>query len=349
MQGLDSVGILSMGVWLPSEYEDAKSISSKSGIPEHIISEKMGIKRKCRATGSDKINPSQMAINAASRALEGIDPKSIDLIIWTGSEYKDFNVWSAGIYVQKELGLTNAFAFDLSARCSSNVVALGVAKSLLQTNKDFKRALLVGGHRTGDLVNYKDESSRFLYNLADGGSAIVLEKGEINPILESSVITDGDFSLDVIIPVGGTNQPFNPENSETGYHLTCPDIIGMRERLADRSIENFLKVIRKAATRSFPSQPIDYLSLLHMKKSAHDAIVENLELKESQSIYLENYGHFGAPDQVVSLGLAEKNKILKIGDHIVLASAGIGYTWSAVSIRYDKKIFNTNAIEDLKY
>ncbi len=349
MEDLESVGVLSMGVWLPSEFEDAESIASKSGIPKHVISEKMGIKRKCRALLNDKIDPSLMAIKAATRALEGIDPLSIDLIIWTGSEYKDFNVWSAGIYVQRELGLKNAFAFDLSARCSSNVVALGVAKSLLQTNKNYKRALLVGGHRTGDLVNYQDESSRFLYNLADGGSAIVIEKSEINPILNSSIITDGDFSLDVIIPTGGTVNPFSKGHESSDYHLTCPDITGMRERLASRSIENFLKVIKTAATTSMPSRPIDYLSLLHMKKSAHEAILENLELSIEQSIYLENYGHFGAPDQVVSLGLAEREKILKKGDHISLASAGIGYTWSAISIRYDKEIFNTNAIKDLKY
>jgi 3-oxoacyl-[acyl-carrier-protein] synthase-3 len=349
VENLESVGVLSMGVWLPSECEDARSIAQSSGIPENVISSKMGIKRKCRAVLKDKIDPSMMAIKAATRALEGIDPLSIDLIIWTGSEYKDFNVWSAGIYVQRELGLKNAFAFDLSARCSSNVVALGVAKSLLQTNQNYKRALLVGGHRTGDLVNYQDKSSRFLYNLADGGSAIVIEKSETNPILNSSVITDGDFSLDVIIPMGGTRKPFKENHKESDYHLTCPDIEGMRERLASRSIENFLKVIKSAASTSMPSRPIDYLSLLHMKKSAHDSILENLELTLEQSIYLENYGHFGAPDQVVSLGLAERDSVLKKGDHIVLASAGIGYTWSAISLRYDKEIFNNNAIKDLKY
>lgn len=346
---LESIGILSMGVWLPREFEDSSSISERSGIPEAVIASKMGIKRKCRAIGEDKIDPSLMAINAGKRALEGIDPKSIDILIWTGSEHKDFNVWSAGIYVQNQLGLTNAFAFDLSARCSSNVVALSVAKSLLQTNKNFKRALLVGGHRTGDLVNYKDESSRFLYNLADGGSAIVLEKTETNPILESKIITDGDFSLDVVIPQGGTNKKFDTPEFNKGYFLTCPDIVGMRERLADRSIENFIKVIKSAATNSFPSRPIDYLSLLHMKKSAHNAILENLELRDDQSVYLENYGHFGAPDQVVSLGLAQKKNLLKKGDHIVLASAGIGYTWSAVSIRFDKDIFNDNGLNDLIY
>jgi len=343
------VGITSMGVWLPSEYEDAQKISDLSNIPLEVIKEKMGIARKCRATGVDDFNPSEMAIRAANRALEGIDRDSIDMLIWTGSEYKDYPVWSAGIYVQEKLGLKNAFSFDASARCSSNVLGIKLAKSLMQTDKKINKVLLCGGHKTGELVDYQDPSSRFLYNLADGGSAIVLEKTEVNEVLETSIITDGSFSRDVIIKNGGTVNPVSPSQNNQKQSLTCPDIIGMRERLAEKSLDNFIKVIKEAASSSMPERPIDYLSLLHMKKSAHDAILGPLELQPEQSIYLSNYGHFGAPDQVVSLGLAEKNNLLNCGDHVVLASAGIGYTWSAVSVRWNKSIFSKLGLNDLKY
>lgn len=332
-----NISLKKMAVWLPETFEDANYISKQSGIPEDVIKEKMGIIRKCRALNNEQ--PSEMAINAAKSVLEGIDPNSIDLIIWTGSEYKDYNVWSAGIYVQEQLKLKNAWAFDMAARCSTNVVGIKIAKSIMQTHSNIKRVLLCGGHKTGDLVNYKDKTSRFLYNLSDGGSAILLEVGDENPILESSVITDGSFSLDVIIPAGGTKLSWRNYPDQFQSYLTCPDIIGMRERLAEKSLQNFIKVIKDAAVSSMPSRPIDYLSLLHMKKSAHDAIVNELELKAEQSIYLENYGHFGAPDQVLSLGLAERKGLLNPGDHVVLASAGIGYTWSALSLQWNQNCF----------
>lgn len=327
------ISLSKTAVWIPQSFEDSNFIAEKSGIPEFVVREKMGIKKKCRA--QKKMNTSQMAVNAAREVLKEIDPKSIDLIIWTGSEFKDHPVWSAGIFVQEELGCTNAWAFDLSSRCSSNVVGIKVAKSMMLQDSNLKRVLLCGGHKTGDLVNYQDESSRFLYNLSDGGAAILLERGEKNPILESSVITDGAFSKDVIIPAGGTAMPWSEKAED--YCLTCPDINGMRERLADRSLDNFMSVIKKAAVLSFPDKPIDYLALLHMKRSAHDELLKRLELKVEQSIYLDEYGHFGAPDQVLSLGLAEKH--LTSGSHVVLASAGIGYTWSALSLRWDEKTF----------
>lgn len=344
---MSSINLKRTAVWLPETYEDSQYIADQSGIPKDVIEKKMGIIKKCRAPLD--CHPSQMAVNAAKRVLEGIDPNSIDLVIWTGSEYKDYHVWSAGIFVQRELGLKKAWAFDMAARCSSNVVGLKIAKNMMMADKKINRVLLCGGHRTGDLVNYKDETSRFLYNLSDGGAAILVERSDVecNPILESSIITDGDFSLDVIIPGGGTKKRSRDGLGEFDTYLTCPDIQGMRERLADRSIENFLHVIRESASDSSKAcggKPIDYLSLLHMKKSAHDAILEGMELRQEQSIYLDQYGHFGAPDQVLSLGLAERRGLLKKGDHVSLASAGIGYTWSAISVRWDEPTFNQEAL-----
>ncbi|MCB1044183.1 MAG: 3-oxoacyl-ACP synthase [Acidobacteria bacterium] len=326
------IGITASAVWLPHGREDAAFVARQTGIPQSVVAEKMGLVEKCRA--HPDVHPSMMAIEAARAVLKDTDPESVDLLIWTGSEYKDFPVWSAGIFVQHQLGLTKAWAFDLAARCSSNVVGLRVAKDLMLARPEIRRTLLCGGHRTGDLVNYQDPDARFLFNLSDGGSALLLERDAGNPLLESSVITDGAFSLDVIIPAGGTRNPNrNPLDTNDTY-LRVPDVVGMRGRLADRSIENFLRVIRQSSA----GKAIDFLALVHLKRSAHDAILEALGLGAQQSIYLDHYGHFGAPDQVLSMGLAETGQ-LTAGDHVVLASAGIGYTWSAISLEWRQPTF----------
>ncbi len=342
----NKIGIKSMAVWLPPEFETGEDIAIKANLPLHVVKDKMGIVRKCRATS--EMHPSMMAVEAAKKALYGIDPLSVDMVIWTGSEYKDHIVWSAGIFVQRELGLKNAFAFDIGARCSNKILGLVIAKSMMESNPHLNRVLLAGGHKTGDLVNYNDPSSRFLYNLADGGSAILLERGAKNELLSSSIVTDGDFSLDVIVPAGGTRLPLRSNPRQEDTYLQVPDVEGMRQRLEKSSIQNFLKVIKDASSRSM-NKPIDYLALLHMKKSAHDEIVKLCELKDEQSIYLNHFGHFGAPDQVLSVGLAERQNRLKIGDHVCLASAGIGYTWSAISFRYEVPTFNQNLHSDLDY
>lgn len=337
----DNISLSRIAVWLPDEGEDAAFIHAQSGVPEEILKTKMGIVRKCRAP--QEMHPSMMAIAAARKVLVDLDPDSVDLVVWTGSDFKDYPVWTAAVYVQEQLGLRKAWAFDVAARCSTNVVGLKVVRDMMKADPRIKRALLCGGHRTGDLVNYKDQNARFLYSLSDGGSAILLERGDENPLLDASILTDGSFSEDVILPAGGTRHRIRESVKHEYTYLNVPDIVGMRERLADRSIDNFTHVVKDARERSGLGE-IDYLALLHLKRSAHDAILAAVDVPQERSIYMDHFGHFGAPDQVVSLGLAERYGKVKAGDHVVLASAGIGYCWSAISMRWDRPTYINNDI-----
>jgi 3-oxoacyl-[acyl-carrier-protein] synthase III len=343
---MHTIRLVRAAVSLAPGTEDAASIAQASGLPLTVVSEKMGIKSKRRADAD--LHPSQMAVDAGRLALDDIDPLSVDAVIWTGSEYKDHIVWTAAIHVQRELGLKNAYAFDLSARCSTGILGMKVAASMMQTDPALKRVLLVGGHKTGDLVNYQDPNTRFLYNLADGGSAMLLERDDApsarGAVLEgSSVITDGAFSMDVVLPAGGTRVPTRAPDNAARTYLTVPDPEGMKQRLDAVSLQNFLTVIRRAAGE----KPIDYLALLHMKRSAHDAILKELGLSQEQSIYLDTYGHFGSPDQVLSLGLAEQRGLLKPGARVVMASAGLGYMWAAIALEWHKPTFGAAALRAL--
>lgn len=340
------IRLVRAAVSLAPDVEEATSIAAQSGLPLAVVVDKMGIKRKRRAR--PELHPSEMAVRAGRLALQDIDPHSIDVVMWTGSEYKDHVVWTAAIHVQRELGLSKAWAFDVSARCSTGILALKLAASLMQTDANVRRVLLVGGHRTGDLVDYRDPNTRFLYNLSDGGSAMLLERTSEHDtrgaeLLDTAVITDGAFSMDVVLPAGGTRVPARDPSSASRTFLTVPDPEGMKQRLDAVSLKNFLEVIHRAAG----ARTIDYLALLHMKRSAHDAILKELDVGAERSIYLDEYGHFGTPDQVLSLGLAEQRGLLKPGHVVVLASAGLGYMWAAASLRWGSATFTPSGLAEL--
>ena len=57
-------------------------------------------------------------------------------------------------------------------------------------------------------------------------------------------------------------------------------------------------------------------------------------MSEDQTIYLENYGHLGQIDQILSLQLALDQGKVKEGDIVVMIAAGIGYTWAANVIQW---------------
>jgi 3-oxoacyl-[acyl-carrier-protein] synthase-3 len=83
-------------------------------------------------------------------------------------------------------------------------------------------------------------------------------------------------------------------------------------------------------------EDIDYLDILHIKRSGHLGMLQDLGLTEDQTIYLENYGHIGQIDQILSLELALKEGKVKDGDVVCMIAAGIGYVWSANIIKWGK-------------
>ncbi|HLY30409.1 MAG TPA: 3-oxoacyl-ACP synthase, partial [Ktedonobacterales bacterium] len=300
------IGLIALATYLPETTQDSAFIAEHSGLPEVVVREKLGIHAKRRASHEDQT--SVMAVRAARVALDraAVAPEEIDLILYSGSMHKDFYVWSAANRIQYLLGASNAWAFELAALCTTNVLALKVARDLMSADERLRTLLICGGHRTADLINLRDHTARFLFNLSDGGSAMVLRRGATqNRVLESSFITDGSLSEDVTIPAGGTRLPTSAETLAQGQHtFHVSDPAHLKAGLDDISEQHFVQVVREAVKRSgYDVEDIAFLAINHMKPSMHRSILARLGLREEQSLYLADYGHIGAPDQVLAVEL----------------------------------------------
>ncbi len=334
---VEPIGVMALATYLPENIQDSAFIAQQSGLPEEIVRQKLGIFAKPRASAADQT--SVMAVRAATMALDraGVAPAEIDLILYSGSMHKDFYVWSAANRIQYLLGATNAWAFEVAALCTTNVLAIKVARDLMRSDPRLRTVLICGGHRTADLINYRDHSARFLFSLSDGGSAMVLRRGHpANHILEAAFITDGSLSEDVIIPAGGTRLPASAVTLAQGLHtFHVADPGHLKTGLDSFSERHFVAVVRQAVEQSgLSTGDIAFLAINHMKPSMHRSILATLGLREDQSIYLADYGHIGAPDQVLSVELALARGRLHTGDLAVMASAGLGFTWGAVALRW---------------
>ncbi|WP_332648934.1 3-oxoacyl-ACP synthase [Lysinibacillus sp. 54212] len=335
-----NIGILSTGVYLPDLRLTAEEISAQSNIPVDVIQTKMGLLEKPIPAEHD--HTVQMGIWAAQKAMSKarIDPKLIDVIIYIGEEHKEYPLWTAAIKMQEELGASNAWAFDVQLRCGTTIMAMKIAKSLMLADDSIHKVLLAGGYRNSDFIDYQNERTRFMFNLAAGGGAMILQKNlNENIVLESEIMTDGSFSEDVVVPVGGTKRPLTAELLAQGaYRLDVLDPEGMKIRLEEKSLNNFIKVIRSSLAKSgYSERDLNYIAILHMKRSAHNYVLNKLGLSSEQSIYLERYGHIGQLDQILSLELALNENKIQQGDIVTLVSAGIGYAWGAITIKWGKE------------
>ena len=178
-----------------------------------------------------------------------------------------------------------------------------------------------------------------MFNLGAGGGAIILKKNYgKNLLLASKIMSDGSISRTAGVEIGGIVNPFTKDNIEEGYKsLRLMDAKKMKDRLNEVSMPNWYHCIDESLRKAgLTRADITYLDVLHMKRSGHYAMLKELGLREDQSIYLENYGHVGQIDQILSLELALKEGKVKDGDVVCMIAAGIGYAWAANVIKWGK-------------
>ena len=336
---METVGILGLGVYLPEGRMSAKEIADATqGVwSEQAIIEKLGIVEKTIPSGSD--GTQEMGALASLKAIEdaGIDPKDIDVILCFGEEWKEYPLTTSALYIQDRIGAVNAWGIDVQNRCCTSVTALKMAKDMLIADEEIDTILVCGGYRNGDFVDYTDKNMSMMYNLSAGGGALILRKGlKKNLLLGSHIISDGSLARTAGVEIGGTVNPMNKDNVEEGKKsLRLLDPEKMKNRLNSVSQNNWLTCIDEALRKSkMTRSDIDYLDILHIKRSAHFGMLKDLGLAEDQSIYLENYGHMGQVDQILSLCLALESGQVKGGTVVCMLAAGIGYVWASNIVQW---------------
>ncbi len=341
MNQVKNIGILGTGIYIPQNRMTARQIADAThGVwSEEAIIEKLGIREK--PIPGDDDGTQEMGARAAQDALSrtGVDPLDIDLIISIGEEWKEYPLTTTAIYIQERIGATKAWAFDLQQRCCSTVTAMKVAKDMMLSDDSLQTVLIAGGYRNGDFLDYTDGPTSMMYNLGAGGGAIILHKGMNENLLHGThIITDGSLARDAGVVYGGTCNRINSENADKAYKsLRVFNPEHMKNRLNEVSMSNWQICIDKAFEKSpIEKNKLSYLAILHFKRSMHKVMLQELNLTEENSIYLENYGHLGQIDQILSLQMALEQGKVKNGSVISMISAGIGYAWAANVITWGK-------------
>ena len=339
LNGLPKIGIAGIGLYIPEKFTTARDLSVATGIPEDVIANKFGVKQK-PVPGSDDTT-SRMGVMAALEALNDakVDPMDVDLLIWNGAQHKDYPCWLAGLKVADVIGARRAWSFDMEAMCGSMMAGIDIAKSMMIAREDLNTVLLVSGYRNVDLIDLKMPATSFMLDLGASGAAVVLKKNHhSNIVLASAFKGDGSFSEDCVVPVGGSKSwPIKPEDISRFSFDVPGDAADFKKRLGETTMVNFYGVIRESLEKSGYSQrDIDYLAILHFKKSAHFGVLEELGLREDQSTYLDEYGHLGQNDQILSIKLGLKEGKIKDGDLIVMVGAGLGFVWAATTVKWGR-------------
>lgn len=329
------VGIRSIGSYVPEGIRDSHYISKASGIPEPVIREKFGIKQVHRAGPDDTV--SGMGVKAALKALDGMSPEELDLVVYCGSEYKDYYMFNCAARIKEAIGAVNAEAFEIHSLCSAGVYSLKVLKAMMLQDERLRKVLVVSSSKEGDLINYADSDSRFMFNFGDGAAAAVLERDlGRNAILETAMIVDGQFATDVSVPgIGCVNREDMDNLTYEDRHLRVRDLQDMKVRLDPITLGNFFKAMDLAVERSgYTTNEVGFVAPICMKKSMLVGLLNHFGLTEENSFLLDEYGHCQSADCYLAIEEGLRHGRLHDGDLIVTVAAGTGYSWASTCIKW---------------
>ncbi len=332
------VGIVDLQGYSPARVQTAEEIAALSCIPADVIRDKFGL--DCKRIAAPDEHVSDLAALAARPILER-NEGAIDVLLYMGSPYRDFPVWSAAPKVQQLLGprAAGALAFDIQGVSCGAPMALKVAKGLLSDGGGARQVLIAGGSREHDLIDYSNERSRFMFNFGAGAAAALLRRDHhANHVLETVGITDGSFADDVMVPAGGSREPTSERTvRERRHFLDVRDPADMKGRLDPISVDRFAAVATEAVEQSgYRARDIALVCPIHTKRSVYTQVMERLGLGADRGIYLSDHGHMSAVDPLLGLHRAREQGRLKDGDIVVLLAAGTGYSWAATVIRWGR-------------
>jgi len=339
---MTAVSLTGYGRYVPQRVVTGEEIARQSTIPEDVVVEKMGLAEK-RVCPPDDDHCTDMSVEAATGALAdaGLDPGELDLVLYHGSEFKDYVVWSAAADIAERLGADDAYATESYTLCAGCPIAIRQVRAQLLAG-DITTALLVTASREEDLIDYRNEDSSFMFNFGSGGAAYVLEADAgrdrtLAHVHGSHAVTDGSFADDVVMPAGGSVNPPSRDSVDRGLHtLDVPDPDGMKDRLAPVSLPNYLEVADGALDCSgFDRDDVAFVAVTHMKRSFHRTLIEELGLDpDSDAVYLEEFGHMQSVDQIFALDEGRRRGRFEAGDVVLFLAAGTGYTWSATVLEW---------------
>ena len=316
------INILGTGSSLPKLTIHNDDLATKVDTSHEWIYKRTGIVERRLATDETAVS---MGVDACKKALEAadMDAQEIDLIVLS-SITSDYITPATSCIIQKELGIENAAAFDISAGCTGFVYALTIAASMLQSmNK--KNALVLSSELISRIVDWEDRSTCVLFG--DGAGAAVISVSQENAIIHQYLRSDGN---DKALMAKATPQSHFWKNKE--QYDACLKMDGRAVfEFASFAVLDCLEKIEK-------SIGVDKIDLI-VPHQANKRILKYAAKKMGMSkdkifMNIEKYANISSASIPVALDLAVRSGAVKKGDIVALVGFGAGYTWGHCVIKW---------------
>lgn len=319
--------IIATGAYAPGQVITNDDMAKVVDTSDEWITQRTGIKERHISSGE---NTSVLAANTARQLLERAGRKAgeIDLII-VATVTADYGTPSVGCMVQKEIGASNAVAFDVTAACSGFMFALSIADKYIKSGI-YNNAIVIGAETLSKIVDWSDRSTCVLFG--DGAGGAYVEKSETDGIIEEEIGSKGEL-YDIL----------------TGGHTDCTNVFNGKEKddslwyvnMNGREVFKFAtKSVVKSVERvlsgaGMAAEGIKYVIPHQANTRIVDIISNKLKIPhEKFYMNIDRYGNTSSASIPIALNELNEKGLIERGDKILLTGFGGGMTWGTMLVSW---------------
>ena len=290
------------------------------------IRERTGIAER-RILKEEGAGTSDMAVHAVRELLErtGTKPEEVELLV-CGTVTGDYRFPDTGTLICHKAGLTNAYAYDLSAACSGFLYGLHAAAQYVMAGTH-RKVIVVGADKMSSIMNYADRSTCILFG--DGAAAVMLEPGEGEAgIRETVLYGDGRGEQDLILKGGGSVNRTTAETLAAGMH----DIYQNGRVVFKHAVRGMSGAVADVLAKSgLGADDVNWVVPHQANIRIIESVAKQLDFPmERVMVNIEKYGNTTAA--TIPLCLRDYEPKLRAGDELILTAFGGGYTWGAMRV-----------------
>src|SRR5271169_3948818 len=291
------------------------------------IIERTGIKER-RILKGPGLGTSHMASGAVRGLLEKTRtaPADVDLLI-CATTTPDMVFPSTANLICDMVGIRNIGSFDVQAACSGFIYALTIATQFIETGK-FRKIVVVGADKMSAIIDYTDRATCVLFG--DGAGAVLIEPNKKYGIIDTLLRSDGAGMPHLHQKAGGSRMPPTAETVAKRLHYVHQEGAAVYKFAIARMAEVATELMER---NHLTSDKIDWLVPHQANRRIIEATAERMKLDPKQvMITIHKYGNTTAA--TIPLCLWDYEDKLKVGDRMILAAFGGGFTWAGAYLTW---------------
>lgn len=321
--------IISAGHFIPDDiitnHDLADKFHTDFDLPNWILTKTGIVERR-----QTNLLPSEQGVLAAEQALSGCN-YDIDFII-VNTFFGDFTLPQTATLIQKRLGISQAFAFEVNMPCAGPIYTLSIADMFLKSGK-FKNGLLIGVDKIRDLIDPKDYLMNALFG--EGAGAVIVsneadDKGIVDFYLGSSLDGDDNDNFSLKVLAGKAKFPIQSYDNNMTTHYLLMEGKEVKDFIVQKIDEAVAWMLEKHINSV---DKIDYVFTHQANKIVIENCLDKNGIAKNKLLTTVEYLGNTASASIFLTISAHFSRFKEPNKNILICGMGGGLTWGAIYYR----------------